>query len=178
MSRIGKKPVALVNGVSATLSNGQLDVKGPKGTLTIKVPEIVTVSVQAEEILVERQDDTRRSRAFHGLVRSLIQNMVIGVTEGYKKDLTIVGIGYRAAVQGAKLVLNVGFSHPVEVAIPSTVKVTVNENTKITVEGSDKQQVGELAAQIRRVRPPEPYKGKGIRYADENVRQKEGKTVG
>ncbi len=178
MSRIGKKPIALPKGVTATLANEILEVKGSNGTLTLKVPAIVDVNIQPEEIVVNRRGEGRKDRAFHGLVRSLVNNMVVGVTSGYKKDLTIVGIGYRAAVQGTKIVLSVGYSHPVEIEIPASVKVTVADNTKISVEGADKQQVGEIAATIRRVRPPEPYKGKGIRYADENVRQKEGKTVG
>lgn len=178
MSRLGKKIVPVPNGVTVTINPTSVEVKGPKATLSMKLPGVVTVELTPEGVQVTRPDDTRKAKSFHGLTRTLIANMVEGVTQGFKKDLTIVGIGYRAAVSGNKLTMNLGFSHPVEYIIPEGVKVTVIDNTKIAIEGSDKQAVGEAAATIRRSRPPEPYKGKGIRYVDEKVRQKEGKTVG
>lgn len=178
MSRLGKKIVPVPAGVTVKIEPASVEVKGPKGTLSLPLTGDVAVEQTAEGIQVTRPDDSRRAKAFHGLVRTLIANMIEGVTTGFKKDLTIVGIGYRAAVSGNKLTMNLGFSHPVEYIIPEGLKVTVADNVKISVEGCDKQAVGEAAATIRRSRPPEPYKGKGIRYVDEKVRQKEGKTVG
>lgn len=178
MSRLGKKIVPVPKGVTVNVTPEMIEVKGPKGTLSTKRVAHIDIAVSDDGVNVTRQNDTREARAFHGLIRALINNMVIGVSEGYKKELTIVGIGYRAAISGSKLTMNLGYSHPVEYNIPAGVTVTVADNTKITVEGADKQQVGEAAATIRRARPPEPYKGKGIRYANEEVRQKEGKTVG
>lgn len=178
MSRLGKKIVPVPTGVTVNVMPEKIEVKGPKATLSMKRPGLINIEMTAEGVQVTRQDDSRMARSFHGLVRTLISNMVTGVTVGYKKDLTIVGIGYRAQVSGNKLTMNLGYSHPVEYLIPEGVTVVVTDNTKIAVTGSDKQQVGEAAATIRRARPPEPYKGKGIRYADEKVRQKEGKTVG
>ena len=161
MSRIGKKPISLPNGVSVTVEQGNtVHVKGPKGELSQKIHDDMKVSVVDNVVTVERPTDEANHRALHGLSRSLIQNMVIGVSEGYKKELEIVGVGYRAQKQGKKLVLNMGFSHPVE----------------IVVNGIDKQLVGETAANVRKVRPPEPYKGKGIKYVDEYIRRKVGKA--
>lgn len=178
MSRIGNKPIVIVKDVTVTLNGSKLQVKGPKATLDLDIPTPVSVEIQAEQVVVKRPDDTRKSKAFHGLIRTLINNMIIGVTEGYKKELTIVGIGYRGSVAGNVLTLNIGFSHPIVYNIPAGVTVAIAENTKITITGADKHMVGEVAATIRRFRKPEPYKGKGIRYAEEVVRQKEGKTVG
>ena len=177
MSRIGKKPISLPNGVSVTVEQGNtVHVKGPKGELSQKIHDVMKVSVVDNVVTVERPTDEANHRALHGLSRSLIQNMVIGVSEGYKKELEIVGVGYRAQKQGKKLVLNMGFSHPVEMEEPQGITFEVPSPTQIVVNGIDKQLVGETAANVRKVRPPEPYKGKGIRYADEYVRRKEGKT--
>lgn len=177
MSRIGKKPISLPNGVSVTVEQGNtVHVKGPKGELSQKIHDDMKVSVVDNVVTVERPTDEANHRALHGLSRSLIQNMVIGVSEGYKKELEIVGVGYRAQKQGKKLVLNMGFSHPVEMEEPQGITFEVPSPTQIVVNGIDKQLVGETAANVRKVRPPEPYKGKGIRYADEFVRRKEGKT--
>lgn len=177
MSRIGKKPISLPNGVSVTVEQGNtVHVKGPKGELSQKIHDDMKVSVVDNVVTVERPTDEANHRALHGLSRSLIQNMVIGVSEGYKKELEIVGVGYRAQKQGKKLVLNMGFSHPVEMEEPQGITFEVPSPTQIVVNGIDKQLVGETAANVRKVRPPEPYKGKGIRYSDEYVRRKEGKT--
>jgi large subunit ribosomal protein L6 len=177
MSRIGKKPVTVPSGVKVAIADGAVTVEG-KEKLLVKLPPKVSVEVQDDQVIVSRNDDSRESGAMQGLTRSLINNMVIGVTEGFKKELQIVGVGYRAQVNGSNLVLSLGYSHPVEYAIPAGINVTVADNTKITVEGADKQLVGETAATIRRFRKPEPYKGKGVRYVDEHISLKEGKSVG
>ena len=177
MSRIGKKAIDLPNGVKASVADGVVTVEG-KSKLTLTLPPKVEVEVQEKQILVHRVDDSRTSSAMQGLARSLINNMVIGVVSGFKKELQIIGVGYRAQMSGNKLTLNVGFSQPREYVIPEGVKVTVTDNVKLTVEGADKQLVGETAATIRRFRKPEPYKGKGIRYVNEQVILKEGKSVG
>lgn len=178
MSRIGSKPVAIPSGVKISQKDGVVTVEGPKGKLTQKIQPLVSLEITETEVVFTRNDETRKSNAMHGLVRSLVNNMVIGVTQGFKKELNIVGVGYRAALKGNKLDLNLGFSHPVEFEIPAGITITVPEATKIVVEGADKQSVGEAAATIRRYRKPEPYKGKGIRYADEQIIMKEGKSVG
>ena len=176
MSRIGKKPVAIPSGVKVAVADNSVSVEG-KAKLSIAIPPKVTVDVQDSQVIVNRLDDTRESGAMQGLARSLINNMVIGVTEGFKKELLIVGVGYRAAVKGKVLNLSLGYSHPIDYKIPEGLTVAV-EGNKITVTGADKQMVGEAAATIRRNRKPEPYKGKGVRYADEHIQMKEGKTVG
>ena len=177
MSRIGKKPISLPNGVSVTVEQGNtVHVKGSKGELSQKIHDDMKVSVVDNVVTVERPTDEANHRALHGLSRSLIQNMVIGVSEGYKKELEIVGVGYRAQKQGKKLVLNMGFSHPVEMEEPQGITFEVPSPTQIVVNGIDKQLVGETAANVRKVRPPEPYKGKGIKYVDEYIRRKVGKA--
>ena len=176
MSRIGKMPITLPTGVEVTDADGTLSVKGPKGTLSLDVHPDMVVKVEEREMRVERPSDEKEHRALHGLTRSLIQNMVIGVTEGYAKELQAVGVGYRAVLRGSTLELQVGFSHPVTIEAPDGIEFEVPEPTRIFVRGIDKQLVGQVAADIRAVRPPEPYKGKGIRYVDEYVRRKAGKA--
>jgi large subunit ribosomal protein L6 len=176
MSRIGKKPVVIPSGVKVAVGDNNVSVEG-KAKLSIAIPPKVTVEVQDSQVVVNRLDDTRESGAMQGLARSLINNMVIGVTEGFKKELLIVGVGYRAQLKGKVLNLSLGYSHPIDYKIPEGLEVVV-EGNKITVSGADKQLVGEAAATIRRFRKPEPYKGKGVRYADEHISMKEGKTVG
>ena len=170
MSRIGKAPITVPSGVEVQIQGRQVAVKGPKGELDIEVPVDITVRQDGEEILVERSDDERRNRALHGLTRSLVNNMVLGVSEGFSKELQIVGVGYRAAAKGSNaLELQLGFSHPVNVEAPAGITFAVPEPTRIIVSGIDKQVVGQVAADIRSYRKPEPYKGKGVRYLGEHV---------
>ena len=176
MSRIGKAPIAVPSGVTVTLDGQSISVKGPKGELSRTYSELISVRQDGEELVVERSGDDRDSRAQHGLVRSLIQNMVTGVTQGFQKDLEIVGVGYRAQAKGQGLELSLGFSHPVVVDAPDGISFNVPAPTRIEVHGIDKQLVGQVAANIRRWREPEPYKGKGVRYAGEHVRRKAGKA--
>ena len=176
MSRIGKLPIAVPTGVTVTLTDGQLTVKGPKGQLSRQIMPEVVVTIEPSLITVTRADESIKSRSAHGLVRTLINNMVVGVTEGFRKDLEIQGVGYRCAKQGSKLVLTLGFSHPVEVAETDTIKIEVKDALHFSILGSDKQEVGQFAAEVRSKRPPEPYKGKGIRYVGEFVIRKEGKA--
>ena len=176
MSRIGKAPISVPGGVSVTIDGSDISVKGPKGELSRTVPEQVTVRQDGDTIVVERADDERESRSLHGLVRSLVQNMVTGVTDGFHKDLDIVGVGYRATPKGSGLELSLGFSHPVVVDAPDGITFNVPLPTRIEVHGIDKQLVGQVAANIRAWRTPEPYKGKGVRYVDEHVRRKAGKA--
>ena len=176
MSRIGKAPIDLPSGVDAKVDGSQVEVSGPKGSLDLTVDDKISASVDDGVLSVSRSDDERETRALHGLTRALLNNMVVGVSEGYRKELQAVGVGYRAALQGKQLTLQVGFSHPVQVEAPAGIEFEVPEPTKIIVTGIDKQQVGQVAANIRDVRPPEPYKGKGIRYVDEYVRRKAGKA--
>jgi large subunit ribosomal protein L6 len=176
MSRIGNSPIALPNGVEVKVSGDVVEVKGSKGSLTQRLNETISVSVEDGTVSVSRQNDERQTKALHGLTRALINNMVIGVSDGYSKELTAVGVGYRAAIKGNQLELQVGFSHPVAIEAPDGITFEVPEPTKIIVGGIDKQMVGQVAANIRAVRPPEPYKGKGIRYVDEQVRRKAGKA--
>jgi len=178
MSRIGKKPVSIPSGVKVEVKDGSVFAEGPKGKANMILPPLVKVKVEGGSVIVNRDDDTRKARVMHGLARSLINGMVIGVLQGYKKNLEIVGVGYKAQLSGSSLTLSLGFSHPVVYKVPEGVKLTVTDNTKISVEGIDKKLVGEVAAIIRRFRKPEPYKGKGIRYAGEHITIKEGKTVG
>ena len=176
MSRIGNQPIAIPNGVDITLDGHTLTVKGPKGTLSHKLPQSMQVEVTADEVKVTRPSDDKEHKSLHGLTRSLINNMVIGVTEGYSKTLEIVGVGYRAAVKGKNLNLTLGFSHPVIMEPPAGIEFETPEPTKIIVKGADKEVVGQVAAEIRDWRKPEPYKGKGVRYEGEHVRRKAGKT--
>lgn len=177
MSRIGKIPVPVPAGVDVTIDGALVTVKGPKGTLNHTVPSPIAVARDdAGAIVVTRPDDERASRSLHGLTRTLLNNMVVGVTEGYAKKLEIVGTGYRVLAKGSDLEFALGFSHPVKVVAPQGITFTVESATKLTVSGIDKQQVGEVAANIRKIRKPEPYKGKGVRYADEVVRRKVGKA--
>lgn len=176
MSRIGNQPIAIPSGVDITLDGHTLTVKGPKGMLSHQLPESMQVEVAADEVKVTRPSDDKEHKSLHGLTRSLINNMVIGVTEGYSKTLEIVGVGYRAAVKGKNLNLTLGFSHPVVMEPPAGIEFETPEPTKIIVKGADKEVVGQVAAEIRDWRKPEPYKGKGVRYEGEHVRRKAGKT--
>jgi large subunit ribosomal protein L6 len=176
MSRIGKAPITVPSGVTVTIDGQSISVKGPKGELSRTVSDLVSVRQDGDTIVVERGAAARDSRSQHGLVRSLIQNMVTGVTEGFQKDLEIVGVGYRAQAKGKGLELSLGFSHPVYVEAPEGITFNVPQPTRIEVHGIDKQLVGQVAANIREWRKPEPYKGKGVRYADEYVRRKAGKA--
>lgn len=176
MSRIGRKPISIPNGVNVTLDNTVLTVKGPKGTLTREIHKDMKISVDGNVIKVERPSDNKLHRALHGTTRSVIQNMVNGVTEGFSKSLELVGVGYRASKSGNKLVLNVGYSHPVEIAPDPGIEFEVPAANKIIVKGIDKELVGATAAKIRSVREPEPYKGKGIKYEGERILRKEGKA--
>lgn len=176
MSRIGKLPVKIPQGVEVKLNNNVITVKGPKGTISRELHKSMSVKQQDSEIIVERPNDIKENRALHGLTRSLIFNMVNGVVNGYEKKLSLEGVGYKAAMQGKKLVLTVGYSHPVEIDPPSGIEFEVPTPNKIVVKGIDKELVGLIAANIRMVREPEPYKGKGIRYENEVVRRKVGKT--
>jgi large subunit ribosomal protein L6 len=181
MSRIGRNPVVIPQGVTVTRSDdGTIVVKGPKGELSYAPSDLVKIEITDSEIVITRDGEEREKRAHHGLVRSLLQNMVTGVTKGYVKRLEINGVGYRAQVQGTKLVLNLGFSHPVEHPIPEGITIKMDEEKKniIVIEGIDKQKVGQVASEIRGYRPPEPYKGKGIKYEDEYIKRKAGKTAG
>ena len=177
MSRIGRAPIAIPAGVTVTVSDDNIvTVKGPKGTLTQEVNKNITVKQEGNEIHVTRPDDEKQNRAFHGLYRALIHNMVVGVTEGFKKTLVMEGVGYRAQVDGKALTLNVGYSHPVVFNPPEGITYEAPAATTIVVKGIDKQVVGEMAAEIRAIRKPEPYLGKGIRYENEHIRRKEGKA--
>ena len=178
MSRIGKSPIPVPSGVEISIDGAHLSVKGPKGLLTWDAPEDISVNQDGDTLLVTRPDDERRHRALHGMTRSLVANMVVGVSEGFSKELEIVGVGYRAQAQGpSKLELQVGFSHSVPVDAPEGVTFEVPTPNRIIVSGIDKQLVGQVAADIRKIRKPEPYKGKGIRYAGERVLRKAGKSA-
>ncbi|MBM7601759.1 large subunit ribosomal protein L6 [Virgibacillus halotolerans] len=177
MSRIGLKPIEVPQGVEVKMDGNTVTVKGPKGELTRDLHPDITVNIQENEITFERPSNHKDHRALHGTTRSLISNMVIGVHKGFEKSLDIIGVGYRAQMQGKKLVLNAGYSHPVEIEAEEGIEIEVPKNTQIIVKGIDKELVGAVAANIRAIRPPEPYKGKGIRYVDEYVRRKEGKTA-
>ena len=178
MSRIGRKPIAIPAGVDFKMDNGVATVKGPKGTLTQKVHPNMQVAVENGEILVTRPNDDKENRALHGLTRTLLHNMVTGVTEGFKKELDVNGVGYRVAKQGKDLVMNLGYSHQVTVSEIPGITIEVPGPNKIIISGPDKQLVGQFAAEVREKRPPEPYKGKGIKYTTEVVRRKEGKAGG
>ena len=178
MSRVGLKPITLPEKVAVKVDGCKVTVEGPKGTLDFCLPQGITIKNEDNTVVLVRESEMRQIRALHGTARSLINNMIIGVSQGFVKDLEIHGVGLRAAVKGSDLDLSLGRSHPLLHPIPAGLTVTVNENTKIKVEGIDKQVVGQFAAEVRGYYPPEPYKGKGVRYAGEHVRRKEGKSVG
>jgi large subunit ribosomal protein L6 len=177
MSRIGKKPVTVPAGVTVTINGNEVKVKGPKGELDRTFSNLVTISQEGEEILVARNDETTESNAQQGLTRTLIHNMVVGVSEGFEKKLELTGVGYRAQLKGKDLDLSLGYSHPVIYACPENISFEVPDNTHITVKGISKEQVGQVAAEVRAKRPPEPYKGKGIHYEGEHIRRKLGKAA-
>jgi len=177
MSRIGRRPIPILNGVEVKETDGTLHVKGPKGELTLDVHPDISVQVDGDEVRVDRPSDQKAHRALHGLTRALIANMVTGVTTGFSKTLEIVGVGYRADAKGSGITLSLGFSHPIEYTAMEGIKLETPNQTTIVVSGIDKQKVGQTAAEIRSFRPPEPYKGKGVRYQDEHVRRKAGKTA-
>ncbi|GAA2241209.1 50S ribosomal protein L6 [Herbiconiux moechotypicola] len=176
MSRIGRLPIDIPAGVTVTIDGQQVQVKGPKGELALTIATPIAASIEENQVLVTRPDDERTSRSLHGLTRTLIANQIIGVTQGYSKSLEVVGTGYRVAAKGTGVEFALGFSHPVAVEPPAGITFTVEGNNKLTVNGIDKQAVGEVAANIRKLRKPEPYKGKGVRYAGEVVRRKAGKS--
>ena len=177
MSRIGKKPIVIPAGVTVTVDNNTVNVKGGKGELTRTFSDLVEIKEEGAEIIVSRVDETTASNAQQGLTRTLIHNMVTGVSEGFEKKLELTGVGYRAALKGKDLDLSLGYSHPVIFPAPENISFVVPDNTHITVQGISKEQVGQVAAEVRAKRPPEPYKGKGIRYADEVIRRKQGKKL-
>lgn len=177
MSRVGKKPVLVSQGVTTTLKDGVLNVKGPKGSLNFKIPPLVKVTIEDGKILVTRAKEDRLSRAQHGLVRNLVQNMVQGVTQNFSKELDIQGVGFRAELKGKNLQLALGFSHPVLFPVPEGIQIQVANQTRVSISGCDKELVGQTAANIRDLKPPEPYQGKGIRYLGEVVKQKVGKQA-
>jgi large subunit ribosomal protein L6 len=176
MSRIGRKPVEIPSGVKLEAKDGLITVEGPKGKLTQDYKPNVTFKLDGSQVIVDRVDETKVSRSYHGLYRNLVQNMVLGVTTGFSKELQINGVGYRAEVKGQSLLLNLGYSTQFEYIIPEGINIAVEANTKVTVSGIRKDQVGQVAAEIRSIRPPEPYKGKGVKYADEQIRRKVGKS--
>jgi len=177
MSRIGKMPIPLPDGVEVKISKGRIEVKGPKGKLSRDIVGNIKIKKDVKELRVVSLDENPKTRAFHGLMRSLINNMVVGVSQGFKKNLQVSGVGYRAQVSGNKLVLNVGYSHPIEFPLPKGISASVSKDGVIEVSGIDKQVVGDVAARIRKVRPPDAYKGKGIRYVDEHIVLKPGKSA-
>jgi large subunit ribosomal protein L6 len=177
MSRIGKQPIVIPAKVKVAVSGQKVSVEGPKGKLNLELHRRTSLKVEGDKIVVSREGDDAEAKAMHGLSRALVNNMVKGVSEGFVKRLGIQGVGFKAAVQGKNVNLSLGYSHPLLYPIPDQIKVTVEENTKLTIEGPDKAEVGRVAAEIRSYYPPEPYKGKGVRYDDEKVIRKEGKTV-
>lgn len=178
MSRIGKKPVTIPKGVTVTLDGSKISVKGPKGELSRSLPAAMLVSMKDDEVIVERPSEENEHKALHGLTRTLVANMVEGVTTGFSKQLEIVGVGYKAEVRPYGLQLSLGFSHVIEYKAPVGIKLSAPQPTQVTIEGANKEMVGQVAAEIRSYRPPEPYKGKGIKYAGEQVRRKAGKAGG
>ena len=177
MSRIGKQPVTIPAKVKVEVKGQKVHVEGPKGKLDWELPLRTTAKVDGANVVVARQGEDAQARALHGLSRALINNMVKGVSDGFMKKLEINGVGFKAAVAGKTITMNLGYSHPINYNIPDQIKVTVEENTKITIEGPDKQLVGKVASELRSYYPPEPYKGKGVKYSDEHIKRKEGKTV-
>ena len=176
MSRVGKKPIVIPDGVTVTSREAEVHVKGPKGSLSQRIPEQISVEIKDGSVSFTRPDDRKENRALHGLARSLVANMVQGVSQPFVKELEIQGVGYRADMTGTTLKILVGFSHPVEIEVPEGLTVSIDRNVIVKIEGIDRQKVGQFAADIRSVRPPEPYKGKGIRYVNEHVRRKVGKA--
>jgi large subunit ribosomal protein L6 len=177
MSRIGKQPISIPDGVSVEVSGKTVTVKGSKGETAYTAPACIAVAIEDNSIIVSRTDDSKHGKAMFGTVRSLLNNMIIGVSQGYRKDLSIEGVGYKAQMKGQEIVLSLGYSHEINYTIPDGIKVDVQGGTTVTVEGIDKQQVGQVAARIRDYAPAEPYKGKGVRYVGEQIRRKEGKAV-
>ncbi len=177
MSRIGKQPIAIPQKVKVEIKGQQVSVEGPKGKLNWELPRRTSLKVEDGKVVVSREGDDANAKALHGLSRALVNTMVRGVSEGFVKKLEIQGVGFKASVQGSNVNMTLGYSHPIVYPIPAQIKVTVEENTKITIEGPDRQTVGQVAAELRSFYPPEPYKGKGVRYSDERVIRKEGKTV-
>jgi len=177
MSRIGKQPVAIPAKVKVEIKGQKVHVEGPKGKLAMDLPPRTTARIEGAQVVISRQGEDAQAKALHGLSRALVNNMVKGASDGFMKKLEINGVGFKAAVTGKTITMSLGYSHPINYEIPEQVKVTVEEGTKITVEGPDKQLVGKVAAELRSFYPPEPYKGKGVKYADEHVERKEGKTV-
>lgn len=178
MSRIGKKPIEIPKGVNVSKEGNVVKVKGPKGELNQKIHSNISVEIKDNEIVVTRPDDSKQNKSLHGLTRALLQNMVTGVNSSYKKELEIVGVGYRAELKGKNLLLNIGYSHPIYFAPPETITFETPSQNQIVISGVDKQLVGQVAAKIRSFREPEPYKGKGIKYVGEHIRRKAGKTAG
>jgi large subunit ribosomal protein L6 len=176
MSRVGKKPISIPDGVTVTHRGDEVHVKGPKGSLSQRIPERITVEIEAGSVSFTRPDDRKENRSLHGLARSLVANMVQGVSHPFVKELEIQGVGYRADMAGKTLKMLLGFSHPVEMDVPEGLTVSIDRNVIVKIEGIDRQKVGQFAAEIRAVRPPEPYKGKGVRYVNEHVRRKVGKA--
>ena len=177
MSRIGKQPITIPAKVKVEVKGRKVHVEGPRGKLDWELPSRTAVKVEGTTVLVSRQGDDAQAKSLHGLSRALLNNMVKGVSDGFSKKLEINGVGFKAAVAGKTITMNLGYSHPINYDIPEQIKVTVEENTKITIEGPDKQLVGKVAAELRSYYPPEPYKGKGVKYSDEHIQRKEGKTV-
>jgi len=178
MSRIGKRPIELPTNVKCEQFGNSIKVVGPKGELSTIIPERIAVAIEGARVLVKRQSDSREDRSYHGLVRTLIQNMITGVSTGYEKNLEIMGVGYKAEAEGKTLKLTIGYSSPITYTLPEGIDFRIEKQTNIILSGIDKEQVGKVAADIRRIRKPEPYKGKGIKYANELVRRKVGKSVG
>jgi large subunit ribosomal protein L6 len=177
VSRVGRKPIPFAKGVTIEKQNGTVKVKGPKGELSMDLKPEISVTINEGEVVLDRPSDSRQHKSLHGLYRALIASMITGVTEGYRKKLEIVGVGYRAELKGEKLILQLGYSHPIVFALPDEIKVEVPAPTQIIVSGIDKQLVGQVAAKIRSMRPTEPYKGKGVKYEGEYIRRKAGKTA-
>jgi large subunit ribosomal protein L6 len=178
MSRIGKQPITVPSGVTITIEPGAVKIKGPKGALSAAVSPLVELKVEGSTLTVERREESRNARSIHGLTRKLLSNMVTGVSEGFRRVLEINGVGYRAEAKGNILQLALGYSHPIMFSLPQGVQAKVDKQTVVTLEGADRQVLGETASEIRKLRPPEPYKGKGIKYAEEKIRRKAGKAVG
>ncbi len=176
MSRIGRKPIPLPKGVTVDWSSGQLTVTGPKGSLTREIADGIGFEQGDGVVIVQRADDSKRQRSFHGLMRALLANMVTGVSRGFTRELEIIGVGYKAEVKGSQLIMNLGYSHPIKYPCPDGIQITVTKNTKVQVSGIDKEVVGQVAAELRGKRPPDSYKGKGVRYLGEQVRLKAGKS--
>ncbi len=177
MSRIGKRELVIPEGVTINIENNVVSVKGPKGELNAPYDKLITVEVNDNKVIVKRSNETKQAKQLHGTTNAIINNMIIGVTQGYTKELEAVGVGYRFGVSGNKITVNAGYSHPVEILVPSDLKAESKSNTELTISGIDKQRVTEFAANVRKVREPEPYKGKGIRYKGEYIRRKEGKKA-